>query len=239
MPRGFSGVRQTSADIESRRPSGGPNALWFRIADGQTAVVRFLEENDDIFWCHMHEVEVESRNFGRDVACCNQEDDGTPCPGCEAELPRKFKGFVNLIWYDAPVFKRDDDGRMVKDKDNQPIILGNKPQVAVWGSGIRVFEELDELNANFRGLRSRRFKIKRKGVKLSTKYTIMPEDVDGGPQAFSKEEKELESKKYDLSQFTKPPTYEGFRKEMGGHRRSEQNGNGNNDGIRPNPFMRK
>lgn len=247
MPRGFSGVRQTSQDIEARRSGGGPNALWFRLSDGDVAIVRFLEEHEDIFWCHMHEVPVENRNFGRDVPCCNQEEDGTPCPGCEADLPRKFKGFMNLIWEDAPVFKRDSDGRMMKDKDNNVIITGHKAQVAVWGSGIRVFEELDETNANYRGLRSRKFKVKRKGEKLNTKYTIAPEDVDGGAQPFSKSEKELEAKKYDLNEFTKALSYDEFNKEMGGGNRrggggGNQNGgggNGDGEGGRRNPFMRR
>jgi hypothetical protein len=241
MPRGFSGVRSTSADIESRRSSGGLNALWFRLQDGETATVRFLEENDDIFWCWMHEVPVEGRAYGRDEPCCNQDNDDTPCPGCEADIQRKFKGFINLIWDEAPVWKRDNEGKMVKDDDNKPIKIGEKPQVAVWGSGIRVFEELDEVNANYRGLRSRKFKVKRKGVKLSTKYTISPADVDGGPQPFTESEKELESKKYDLHEFTKPMSYEALQAKMGGgDRNNNNNGGGEQQGqIRKNPFLRK
>jgi hypothetical protein len=240
MPRGFGGVRQASAEVEARRSSGGPSALWFRIDAGEEAIVRFLEQDDDIFWCKMHEVPVDGRNFGRDVACCNQDDDGTPCPGCERDLPRKFKGFINLIWDNAPVFKKNSEGRLEKDKDNNPIIISRKPQVAVWGSGIRVFEELDEINANFRGLRSRRFKVKRKGEKLSTKYSIQPQNVDSGPQDFSDEEKKLQAGKYDLNLFVKPPTYNEFLKELG----ESPNGSGGNstpadEAANKNPFMRR
>lgn len=242
MPRGFSGVRQASADVEARRNSGGPSALWFRIQDGDEAIVRFLEQDDDVAWCYVHEVPVEGRAYGRDFPCCDQDKDGTPCPGCERDLPRKFKGFINLIWFDAPVFARDNEGKLRKDKDSKPIQTGTKPQVAVWGSGIRVFEELDEVNANYRGLRSRRFKVKRKGEKLSTKYSIAPEDVDSGPQNFSNEEKELEGKKYDLNEFSKAPSYDEFLKQLG---ESSQNGgsggsqNGDGEPKRANPFMRK
>lgn len=240
MPRGFSGVRQASAEVEARRSAGsGPSALWFRLADGEEAIVRFLEQDDDIAWCYMHDVPQEGRNFGRDVTCCNQDSDSTPCPGCEQELPRKFKGFINLIWENAPVFKRDKEGKLVKDNDKQPIIVGHKPQVAVWGSGIRVFEDLDEVNTDYRGLRSRRFRIKRKGERLNTKYSISPEHIDGGEKPFSKEEKELEKTKYNLSEFTKTPSYEAFTKEMGQTGRTPQNQNGDDGGQKHvNPFLR-
>lgn len=239
MPRGFSGVRNTSADIESRRGSGGPGALWFRLKSGDEAICRFLEQDDDIFWCHMHEVPVEGRSFGRDVACCDQDKDGTPCPGCERDLPRKFKGFINVIWNNAPIFKRDGDGKMVKDSLGDPVITGHKPQVAVWGSGIRLFEQLDEVNTDYRGLTSRRFKVKRKGEKLDTKYHIAPENVDGGAQEMSSEEQTLAGTKYDLNLFVKPPTYDEFLKELG-EGGSGGNGNRGEQQQRPmNPFMRQ
>jgi hypothetical protein len=241
MPRGFTGVRSTSAEIESRRGSGGGGlgALWFRLKDGEETVVRFLEQDDDIFWCHMHEVPVENRQFGRDVACCDQDKDGTPCPGCEQDLPRKFKGFINVIWRDAPVFKRDSENKMVKDDHGDPIITGYKPQVAVWGSGIRLFEQLDEVNTDYRGLMSRRFKVRRKGEKLSTKYHISPENVDSGAQDMSAEEKDLAAKKYDLNEFVKPPSYDGFLKELGqGGGSQNGGGRGEEQQRRVNPFMR-
>lgn len=116
MPRGFQGVRQASAEVESKRGSGGPGALYFRLKAGEDAIVRFLEQDEDIHWCMMHEVPVENRSFGRNVPCLDQEKDGTPCPGCERDMDRRFKGFINLIWFNAPVFKRDSENKMVKDR---------------------------------------------------------------------------------------------------------------------------
>jgi hypothetical protein len=96
---------------------------------------------------------------------------------------------------------------------------------------------LDETNANYRGLRSRRFRIKRKGSGLSTKYSIAPEDVDSGSQKMTDKEKKLESDKYDLREFTKSPSYDEFLKELG--EVPEQNQNGSGDQTPKNPFMRK
>ena len=243
MPKGFDGVRKASADIEARRGSGGPGALWFRLGAGEETVVRFLEQDDDIHWAMCHEVPVEGRQWGRDVPCCDQEKDGTPCPGCEADLPRRFKGYINVIWNDAPVFKRDDSGKIVKDNQGDLVVLRTEPQVAVWSSGIRLFEELDEINANFKGLTSRRFKVKRKGTGFDTKYVIAPEDIDSGPQELTAQETELANNKYDLSQHVKPLSYEDFEKEMSGESRQQGGGGGGNQGEgggnkRPNPFMR-
>jgi hypothetical protein len=193
----------------------------------------------------MHEVPVEGRQWGRDVPCVDQERDGTPCPGCEQDLPRRFKGFINVIWDDAPVFKRDKDGKLVKDSTGDPVVLGHKPQVALWSSGIRLFEELDEINANYKGLTSRRFKVKRKGSGFDTKYVIVPEDIDSGRQEFSEEEKKLAEGKYDLTPYVKAPTYDEFEKDASGQRQGgggfqqRQNGDGGQQAPRRNPFMRQ
>jgi len=237
MPRGFGGVRQASAESQQRRNSGGPNALWFRISAGQETVARFLEQDEDIFWAMMHEVPVEGRSWGKDVPCLDQDGEGSPCPGCERNLPRKFKGFINLIWHDAPVFKRDEQNKMVKDSNNKPIVTGTQPQVAIWSSGIRLFENLDEINANYKGLTSRRFKVKRKGEGLSTAYSINPEDIDSGKQDFSDKEKSLAAEKYDLAEFTKPGSYDEFLKELGEGGGSSGSG-GSQEQPRSNPFMR-
>jgi hypothetical protein len=235
MPKGFGGVRQASAEVESRRGSG-KSALFFKLAAGQETEVRFLEQDDDVAYCYVHYVPVEGRAWGRPVACLDQEKDGTPCPGCERGMDRKFLGYINLVWFDAPVYKRDTEGKIVKDRLNDPVVQGVKPQVALWSSGIRLFEELDEINTNFKGLRSRRFKVKRKGEGLNTKYAIGPVDVDSGPQEFTSEERKLEDEKYDLVEWTTPGSYEDFLKELGEHLPdSDRNGG---EAPRRNPFKK-
>jgi hypothetical protein len=240
MPRGFGGVKDASAELQARRSGGGPGALYFRLKNGDETVVRFLEQDDDIFWAMMHEVPVEGRSWGRDVPCLDQEKDGTPCPGCERDLPRRFKGYINVIWADAPVFKRDGENKIVKDSTGDAVIMGHKPAVAVWSSGIRLFEDLDEINANYKGLMSRRFKVKRKGEKLDTKYVIVPEDIDSGKQEMTADEKKLADEKFDLNEFVKPPTYDEFLKALGDAPTGHGSGNGDGDGQprRVNPFMR-
>lgn len=246
MAKGFKGVRDASEELEQRRQAGsGSSALWFKLPDsGDTAVVRFLD--DDPTWAYFHEVPVEGRAWGDDIACLDQEQEGIDCPGCEADLKRKFKGFTNLIWEEAPVFKRDSEGKIVKDRTGDVVISGHKTQVAVWASGIRLFENLDEVNSNYKGLTSRRFRVKRKGVKLDTTYVITPEDTDGGPQKMTKSEKKLaESDDVpDLTPFVTPPDYEEFEKRItgggGGSGGRRSSGGSKGSSSKPkNPFLKK
>jgi hypothetical protein len=238
----MSGIKQASAELEAKRSGGGgsgPQSIWFKLKAGQETIVRFLEQDDEVHWAMMHEVPVEGRQWGRSVPCVDQERDGTPCPGCEADLPRKFQGYINVIWDDAPVFKRDDQGKVVRDSTGDIVVLDNKPQPAIWSSGIRLFEELEELNTNYRGLKTRRFKVKRKGSGFDTKYVFSPENIDSGPQDFSSQEEQLASQKGDLSQHVNPFTYEEFEKVMNGGSSQSSNGGNQQSQQRANPFMRR
>lgn len=238
MPRGFEAIRKAAAELGNRRTFGNSGVLYFKLEAGQETVVRFLEQDEDVFCAMMHEIPVENRSWGRNVPCLDQARDGTPCPGCERDMDKRFKGFINVIWFDAPVYLRDAEGKLIRDtSNNRPIKDGTRPQVAVWNSGIKLFEELEEINANYKGLMSRRFKVKRKGSGLDTKYVIVPEDIDSGPQPMSEEEQKLAAEKPDLNQFTRPGTYDEFMTELGGGQ--SQNRFGGQTPNRANPFMRK
>lgn len=238
MPKGFAGVKEASAAIEARRSGGGVSALWFRLGAGEETIVRFGEQGDDIHWAYCHEVPVPGRQWGRDVPCLDQEKDGTPCPGCEQDLPRRFKGYINVLWYDAPQFKRDSAGKLVKDTTGDPVVTGTKPQVAIWSSGIRLFEDLEETDANYRGLCSRKFRVKRSGTGFDTKYRLAPADVDSGPQPLTDEEQKLFQDKYDLNPYIQPGTYEEFDAEMRGENRQQQPQQQAPQQQEVNPFLR-
>lgn len=245
MPRGFQGVRRAAAENRAKRDAAGsfaPPALYFQLDNGQKAIVRFLEEDEDIAWSYVHQVPVEGRSWGRDVPCLDQDEEDVPCPGCEKGLKKKVKGFINLIWFDAPLYKKDKDGKFVKEGDNK-VQIGNQDQVALWTSGVQLFENLDEINDKYKGLRSRRFEVKRKGIKLDTKYIIAPEDVDSGPQAFTIIERKLAEKPYNLDEFMKAPTYEEFVNIINGGTGSTGQSNGSSEdpvaaARKRNPFTK-
>jgi len=219
MAKGFGAVKSAVADIERRKAAGaaklaaaGERKLFFNVEDGSTEIVRFLEEGDEVQSAWVHRTERDERYpYGRTIPCRDQNENGErtgeECPGCDADLPRSYQGAINLIWRNAPVYATDSEGRVDKST-----IVDHKDQVAVWVKGVTVFEELGGLDADYRGLSSRDFKVSRSGKNLATKYTIRPADPDGGPQEMSKADKKLAQDKYDLAFFVEPPSLETWGK---------------------------
>lgn len=239
--RGLSGIREAAAEIAARRESMGPWINWLKIPNGQSVRVRFLEQGDDVEWCWVHQTPAKAgQKYGDNEVCLNQDDDGTPCPGCErmdgTNYRRIINGFINVIYRNAPVWEVNENGRMPRGPDNKVIYnkVAEKDQIFVWKGGKVVFEELDGKDATYRGLMSRDFVITRRGEALDTKYTIEPADPDAGPQPMSDADKKLVEEKYDLKQFTTPPPYD----EWGQARTSQPEGErGDADGSAINPFL--
>ena len=215
MARGFTGVRNASADIQARKEAGGTGGkLFFRLKDGESAVVRFLGE-PACAW--VHELPpTEGRSFGIKVPCRDQNEEmqriGEECPGCDRQLKRTFQGAINLIWRDAPVFERDEQNRLVRGENNKPNVVGTEDQIAVWVAGITVYEELDGIDVDFEGLTSRDFKVSRKGSGLTTKYTVRPANPNAGAEELSKADAELAESAHDLAFFVEPPALETWGK---------------------------
>jgi hypothetical protein len=223
MSPGISKVQAASSDINARKEAGGTGGrFFFKLKDGESAVVRFLEDGNEVQCAWVHELPVQpgsNRTFGQKVPCRDQDFDtlsrgvGEACPGCEENLRVSFQGAINLIWRDAPYLARDEQNRLVRDEDNNVVIDGNLDQIAVWVAGITVFEELDSLDADYGGLTSRDFKITRKGSGLNTKYSLRPAVVDGGPEALSSEDQELVDNKFDLTAYGSAPEYDEWGKQ--------------------------
>lgn len=219
MPKGFSGLRDAAADREARRAAGGTGGQrYFKLADGEVAYVRFLEQGDDVRWAYVHTLPASGNSrFGKKVVCRDQNEDGqrigADCPGCEKGLKRSEQGAINLIWRDAPVFQRDDNNKLVKDSNNKPLVSGHADQIAVWVSGPRVFDMLDSTDGDYRGLMSRDFKVTRKGTELNTNYVIAPANPDGGPSDMSVDDNSLAENKYDLAPFVEPQDLDSWGKD--------------------------
>lgn len=214
MPRGFQGVRQVAENNKNafnNASNEGNYVKKFKLLDGATATVRFLDQGEQIAWCHIHAIPTGGQ-WPEDLPCLDQDGEGRRCPGCESDnakiSKRKFKGFINLIWRNAPKQEKKGDKWETTSYEDQ---------IAVWMSGITVFDELDTIDVNYKGLISRDFRIVRKGAKLDTTYSILPADVDSGPQPLSDADNELTKKKYDLQQFITPLSAEEMAQKMTGN----------------------
>src|SRR4051794_2372418 len=164
MPKGWEGVERARQEIEAKMAAGGPRFLYFKLEDGESAQLRFLEDGNDIAWAYVHQLQPRpGEEYGRMIVCCDTDDEGSPCPMCEKGIKRSYKGWINVIWRDAPLYKRDEDNKLVRDKKNRLVQIGNQDQVFCWTSGINLFEELKGKSATYRGLGTRDFNIKRLG----------------------------------------------------------------------------
>ena len=112
--------------------------------------------------------------------CLDQAGEGAVrCPGCERGLDRTFVGWVNVIWYDGPMYptKKVDD-REVRDYSKEPNGMGDV--LAVWERGITTFEELDAVDVKWKGITTRDAEVERTGTGFDTRYRISPALADDG-----------------------------------------------------------
>ncbi len=239
MPRGFQGVRGASATATARNEAYKSRVFtpFFSIQSGQTAVVRFLEEGDDIHWAHAHAVQAPNRQYPDWYASRNQTEDlagGPACPLVEAGLKRGFRGWINVIWRDAPSYRRDNDGKLVKPKE----VVGTEDQVAIWEGGITLFNKLAEVDARFKGLSSRDFEIKKTGTGVTTAYEVWPVDMEGGAKPMSDADKELAASKPDLSKKSVPLSYDALKALITGGRDAMQAVESAETAANTSPFAR-
>ena len=203
MAKGFGTAREAFAEIEARKNASGGGGFFFKVEDGESQVVRFIDKEPD--WAWVHDLpKVEGESYKTEV-CRDQDPEtgartGEACPGCDAQLEsggkeyrRKMQGVVRLIWRNAPLYEttKDDNGN---DRKNYDKVVGNEDQVAKWTVGKVVLEELDGKAATYKDLTSRDFVVSRKGIKLNTNYFIEPLTDENGDQVkapLSDKDKEL------------------------------------------------
>lgn len=224
MPKGFKGIRETIEAAEARRQAaieGGGEftpSLWFKLPESasgktegevtsaMTAVIRPLEEGDDVAYALVHPVTVPDKKYPVDIVCRDQDASGEPCPGCEAGIKRKLKGWLNVIWRDAPDFPQDENGRYNTKVDYASLPTSDK--VAILSSGPQLFGNLDELDDALDGISNYDLRITRKGTGLSTSYELKKAVKGGKATPLSAEDKALADEKPDLTNFIRVPDYD-------------------------------
>jgi hypothetical protein len=177
MPRGLSKIRQINEENAAKKRAyeeGGGGSRYLTLQDGESAIVRFLDQGEDVEFFWMHELPKQpGESFPKRTPCLDQEDQGIACPGCLRGAKRSSQICIPVIWYNAPKFQRDKDNKLVKGADNQPIVVGTEDTVAVWKRGPTDGGRLEYLNNDHGGLVPHKFKIMRQGSgKDDTKYMI-------------------------------------------------------------------
>lgn len=103
MPRGRASFDKHQQEIAARQEeTASVRADYFSLQGGEIAIVRFLEQGEDIAYYIAHRIPMPGRQYPQDVPCLDQNDDGTPCPACQsphkAIRARSTRGLHNVIW---------------------------------------------------------------------------------------------------------------------------------------------
>jgi hypothetical protein len=182
-PSGLSRIRAIADENSARmaQQSTGSGMRFFGIDNGQTVHVRFLEQGENVsfFWTHQLP-KKPGQTFGDSVMCLDQDDQGLPCPACARGKNRSPRVAINLIWFDAPRFEREqrpgeDFPRIKRDANNKPIINGVEDCVATWNCSQQVGGRLDTLHNDalqHGGLMMGVYRVVRRGTGKNTAYDI-------------------------------------------------------------------
>ena len=168
------GLKEMDKALNRSAPSsdGGAKVRWLKLADGQSAKVRFINEldADSPHYDNKRDVAIvvsehtNPKDYKR-KAVCTQESEGR-CFGCEMARkdPKngwraKFRFYTNLLV---------DDG--LED-----------PYVAVWSQGVgkqSAFTTLREYAIETGSISNRVWRMKRQGEGTDTTYILLPGDPD-------------------------------------------------------------
>lgn len=162
--------------------SNGQKVRWVKLADGQSAKIRFVEELDS-----------DSANFSEDrglsvviaehtnpkdyklKAACTIDSEGR-CYGCEMARKEPKSGWRSRLRFYCNVII--DDGT-------------EAPYVAVWSQGISkqsAFNTIREYALETGSISNLEWKIKRNGQGTETSYTLLPTKPDSEPYTWGEVE---------------------------------------------------
>lgn len=170
------GLKNINALLDKpKSESTGVKVRWVKLADGQAAKIRFVEELDTDS-AHYNEdrglaVVVSEHTNPKDYkrkAACSMESEGR-CFGCEMARKEPKSGWRARLRFYCNVLV--DDG--LED-----------PYVAVWSQGVSkqsAFNTIREYALETGSITNLQWKLKRNGQGTETNYTLIPTSPDSEP----------------------------------------------------------
>ena len=195
-PRGLGNVKTNVKKSATRYKKAG----WVKMDDGESVVVRLVDVGSDFRDGFVHQVEFKGGKgkgtFTRDVMCLDQDDDGTPCPGCRDDLERRFKFWCRVIEREAEI--ENDSGK----------VTGYEDQVKILSGGKRLATALDK-KASKKHIDRRDVEIEREGTGWDTDYTVEWVDEKDVPLSDA-EIKMVDESDIDLERYAYTPDFDDF-----------------------------
>lgn len=210
----------SKAEQQQKKRAAARDRKWLKLEDGDEAIVRLFPTEEFFKDGFVHRVPMELKGGKKiypDIMCLDQDDDGTPCPGCKDELQRRYK-----FW--APVIARDweDDGKTADT-------------VMIWSGGITIGKRLNKM-AERHDLSKRDIVVARSGsTKDDTEYDVDWEDEEDVP--YSSKDKKLLENAPDLTRYTTIPEYDDFYKPLDD--KDNDDDGGASSRKKGNPFNKK
>lgn len=205
MPVGLESLKHSleNDDAPVRTEYDGPRPyVFFNLGPGETANVRFL----NVGWAWTNKVLVPGRQYEDYIPSFDQSGySGMNCPLQQAGLPRTRRGWATMIWRDGPVFARDEEGKIIKEK-KKPVVERTEDVLALWTAFSKgALESILHADAKFKGIGSRDMEVSRnKGTGFDVAYHVFPSDIDSGATKLSARDKELADLAPDLNEFVTP-----------------------------------
>jgi hypothetical protein len=170
------GLKDISALLDKPKyENTGAKVRWVKLADGQSAKIRFVEELDSDSANYSEDrglsVVISEHTNPKDFkrkAACTVDSEGR-CFGCEMARKEPKSGWRSRLRFYCNVVV--DDGT-------------EDPYVAVWSQGISkqsAFNNIREYALDTGSISNLEWKLKRNGFGTETNYTLLPSKPDTEP----------------------------------------------------------
>jgi hypothetical protein len=177
------GLKDINALLDKPKyESDGLKVRWVKLADGQSAKIRFVEELDSDSAHYAEDrglsVVISEHTNPKDYkrkAACTMESEGR-CFGCEMSRKEPKAGWRSKMRFYCNVLV--DDGL-------------EPPYVAVWSQGVSkqsAFNTIREYAIETGSVSNLSWKLKRNGQGTETNYTLLPTGPDSEPYTWSQSE---------------------------------------------------
>lgn len=190
------GLKNINALLDKPK-SDTPKANWLKLADGQSARIRFVEELDSDSANYDESrgmaIVVSEHTNPKDYkrkAACTMDSDGR-CFGCEMARKEPKSGWRARLRFYCNILV--DDGI-------------EEPYVAIWSQGLgkqSAFNIIREYALDTGSISNLTWKIRRNGQGTETNYTLIPSAPDSEPYNW----KNVVAQRYDLEKVIREIPY--------------------------------
>jgi hypothetical protein len=133
---------------------------------------------------------------------------GQECPGCLAGMKRKPRGVYNVIQRNRPIYRKDSEGRNMKDPAGNYYTDGWADTVVIANVGGPTADMLRQADGQYGGLMSRDFVVGYSGNKYQAWNLAPAMDAQGNSMAtpMSDADFQLAAAKHDIDKYMAPPS---------------------------------